>query len=1611
MVVIIANQSTTVIEIDALTSPSTFVLLSSISYTGEVITVYETTGLKSIRQTPIYISSGGQIIPKFSGLVDTLIDQPNGFITFQTLYPTTFQILNSFPFRDEYISAGLLNLTASTIYTSILSSIYDRTDTSLVENLFVTSSFFQSTGLTLETGFSSFGLLTVTSTLTIYNNTSITSRLSTLGNVLFNSSLQVYGDSFFSTSLQTNLHANISSSVYSLQTLSTSLLTVKGNLNASTLDIRNSSIASIDSGSDLIFISSLTTVANAFVHRSFSTHSIVANSMSTFDSFFVGDSAFVTGSLTTSGNLVLKGLMHVGGNVVGISSLSTGSDVFINSSLTVKSGIVVSNVSTSYVSTNYFHVYGNYSNSSTVTNTFSSLSTLGFSTIDVGFSTIVRGYVSTLQDFYVHDDLFVTSNVVTFLNTNIIDNISVGTYAVFDGNMSTFSTMYTQNDLHFYSSLTVGSSYINLSTTSTLVDRLHTSNLYVKYSTFVSSFVLPVNIATNSFITDMIKTRSSFNTSTLIISTIYASSVALGYNSLAITQFDLNGSLTTYELSSFYVSSLLYTIPSTQSLGLYITSSLGVGINATDGLTVNTLAYLGKITYADTTVSTNSIGSPIVSGTHRGDGFNLQNIQFPSSFLATAITNSNLSSQYIYASDVYTSTSFVYHKFISYSTTIVQDISIFGNAITSDSYFSTNSIFALPNKTVDVNNTLFVSPGAVSVNYSSPYQNYTLFVNGTMKVRQLINTEYVLPIGNLTTQNLIASTIHVIGPIPTTLSSGYLASSNFTLLAEGTVQSNFSVNTIQTSLSTLILNNTLFLTSTNVGVNNAKPNFTLDVNNTIRNQSTTSVSSIFIDSQLQLEKSTFSLFVATGIPDFVNGISNIRYSHDGNKWQQATINTNMSNIFHVAYNGDLWVSVGNQLLTSHDGVIWDSSPSSNTFYPFAGRRVAWNGSMWVAVGSSLYKSGTIMWSTDGYFWSLVTKGGFDKEPGIVVGTGVKGGRGIAWNGYLWVAVGFSSSSNATIQYSGDGQNWSNASLGGFSGGGNDIIWDGNKWIAGGNNGPGNSFLNSLDGRKWYSSGGGFTTACYSLVYNGYVYVATGEDSNVNGKLQYSYDATNWQITQNQTFLIKGYNVIWSGNAFYASGDTGTRTSFDGIYWTTVQNIQQCFMIGGVDATGSSFTIKYSADNGLSWKDTFNGFLFMCYGLSYGGSYWLSAGVNGDSNSIKYTQDGFLWSNANGGFNLAARAIMYGSKPVGFDRVPFWVATGENGDSNSIKYSYDAINWSDGNSGMFIYGGNDVGFNEGYGGDERWVAVGYNGDSNTIKYSVDGSNWLDCTNTFAEYGYGVMWGLMPDTNPDNLGNLINFWVATGDGPGGTTIKWSENGINWCNALSGAFPFFASGIAFNHSTDAPVWVATGDNNLGNAVNIKYSGDGKNWSNARTGGFFVGHGGGIGVYYNGVNAWIATGDGSRGSDTIQYSPDGSNWFPSPSNTFFNAGLTAASGPINIIDNYYDFFGISYNSNQSPILNISTTKNISIYENPIQAVTFQKPTNQILLNNSSIAINNSLFMNFSTGNIVLPYHDATLEYYQNNVLSVNGSAYISSFVSTNSFSPGALYLGMQSA
>jgi hypothetical protein len=66
-------------------------------------------------------------------------------------------------------------------------------------------------------------------------------------------------------------------------------------------------------------------------------------------------------------------------------------------------------------------------------------------------------------------------------------------------------------------------------------------------------------------------------------------------------------------------------------------------------------------------------------------------------------------------------------------------------------------------------------------------------------------------------------------------------------------------------------------------------------------------------------------------------------------------------------------------------------------------------------------------------------------------------------------------------------------------------------------------------------------------------------------------------------------------------------------------------------------------------------------------------------------------------------------------------------------------------------------------------------SYTIQYSIDASNWLPTTSAFTKQGYGVTYN-----------HASNLWFAVGediDGNSATTVKYSGNGINWSNIVTG------------------------------------------------------------------------------------------------------------------------------------------------------------------------------------------------------------------------------------
>ena len=185
--------------------------------------------------------------------------------------------------------------------------------------------------------------------------------------------------------------------------------------------------------------------------------------------------------------------------------------------------------------------------------------------------------------------------------------------------------------------------------------------------------------------------------------------------------------------------------------------------------------------------------------------------------------------------------------------------------------------------------------------------------------------------------------------------------------------------------------------------------------------------------------------------------------------------------------------------------------------------MAWGDDKWVVVGEST-TADNMVYSYDGINWTGLGKPLFADL-----------GRGISYNGAMWVAVG---GYNYTIGYSFDGLNWvpvENIST--FFRISYRVNWGGDKWIAGG----------------WTG--------------NPIAYITT---------LAYSYDGINWQVCPNITDIFPGNAVDseWDGKKWIATGANSSSVnlavSSDGIIWTPVANSDTPFV------SNVMRTIKYAS---------------------------------------------------------------------------------------------------------------------------------------------------------------------------------------------------------------------------------------------------------------------------------------------------------------------------------------------------------------------------------------------------------------------------------------------------
>jgi hypothetical protein len=878
-------------------------------------------------------------------------------------------------------------------------------------------------------------------------------------------------------------------------------------------------------------------------------------------------------------------------------------------------------------------------------------------------------------------------------------------------------------------------------------------------------------------------------------------------------------------------------------------------------------------------------------------------------------------------------------------------------------------------------------------------------------------------IGNFYNINNDSVCLGVIGE--TYVSSGLITLSSLQFLPETTIVQSVSTNIIQPFQSTLAFNSALYVNRLNssIGIQNPSPNFTLDVKGTTYAPSTFyTYTSTVVNGTINKTSDTKSLWFA------ISGYyTNLAYSEtEGDSWislpfpyQIALCNlaTNggggyaASETFvgQTEYSSPLWVAVGLYSAFSDLGVYTTTNPLISSwqlatvnflFFPpkeqgqfvlTAFTNVSYNGQYWLMTAfnnpswfygfQTSFSRQSIFKSSDGLTWDPIASGGFETDPSFFsFSQASAGGRALAWNGSLWVAVGVGYTAGNCIQYSSDGENWTNANVG-FQlypffysseySGGYSVVWTGKNFVAGGYTGVAPNIIYSGDGITWSNATGtGLDFITTNIAWNGSRLVASGLFAAT--QMLFSDDhGSNWFACTGDITNVD-YGLVWNGSYWLASGSNGVSKSVNGFRWnytgfssdfftklaynsnttpsmavgnTTLQSFtnvippENSLSVAAVnDATQSLY---YSSD-GITWSPV-QGVLISVSGngVAYNGSRWVAVG-NGTP-SIVYSDDGILWIAA--GFTCFSTGNPFYCVVFANGR---WVAGMDYDGFYSVSsyYSDDGILWDPINS-MFPFicntRTNAIAYGSFTGSKISGAKFFCVGEANTDQFnagtSSDGRNWE-----------GYQGGGFFD-KADALYGVIyagGQWIVTGANASRNSIIYSADGEIWNNASFTEVDFTtARGVAYN-GTD--LYVAVG-NTTGPGATIKWSTDGQTWTDALSGAFANN---GYSIAYNaGVGRWIAGGDSG-----VLYSSDGKNWTAATGISVATNGLASSGTARTVIQNYYD--------------------QIRFYNKPLPGVPTQLLTPYISYTDSNMDVNT--LMQFDTaGNLTL---------FQNQIMNGVGSA-----------------------
>ena len=252
-----------------------------------------------------------------------------------------------------------------------------------------------------------------------------------------------------------------------------------------------------------------------------------------------------------------------------------------------------------------------------------------------------------------------------------------------------------------------------------------------------------------------------------------------------------------------------------------------------------------------------------------------------------------------------------------------------------------------------------------------------------------------------------------------------------------------------------------------------------------------------------------AVIVWNGLLWLGSGYDKLIYSSNGIDWTLLDF-IRLIDVFDIKWNGSIWL-IGGQpgngtvspIQYSYDGINWTSSNISSSNQQSKCYGIAWNGSMWICIGFFDGSTNILARSYDGTFWTIISYSMNLTNP-LNYGT-------IAYGNGKWIIGVESTNTNMDedkIAYSTDGINWTvcltqNDLLSGCLA----LEYNGTIWVAGGFGN--NSIVWSDDGITWNAapSAINYLNKCTSVCWNGTYFIGS---NLLSTNMIYSSDGKNWK---------------------------------------------------------------------------------------------------------------------------------------------------------------------------------------------------------------------------------------------------------------------------------------------------------------------------------------------------------------------------------------------------------------------------------------------------------------------------------------------------------------------